>query len=117
MQLLLDTEPHLNEDLDLASMAHQFGASPFHFHRLFREFVGETPRQYIERLRLERALVRLARTNERILDICHTVGFRSHETFSRSFKRRYRLTPTEARQFAQWRLASGGIFKPPLCTL
>jgi DNA gyrase inhibitor GyrI len=57
---------------------------------------------------------RLARTNERILDICHAVGFRAHETFSRSFKRRYRLTPTEARQFAQWRLAKGLEMEAPL---
>jgi AraC family transcriptional regulator len=113
-RLLLETEPHLHEHVDLASMALQFGASPFHFHRLFREFIGETPRQYIERLRLERALERLARTNERILDICHTIGFRSHETFSRAFKRRYRLTPTEARQFAQWRLAKGLEMEAPL---
>ena len=103
--LLFRIQSRLNDPVDLASMAQQFGASRFHFHRLFREAVDETPRQYVERLRLECALLRLARTNESILSICHAVGFQNHETFSRAFKRRYRFKPIEVRQFAQWQQA------------
>lgn len=99
--LLFRIQSRLSNPVDLASMAQQFGASQFHFHRVFREAIGETPRQYVERLRLERALLRLALTNESILDICHAVGFQNHETFARSFKRRYRLKPIEIRQIAR----------------
>jgi AraC family transcriptional regulator len=98
---LLRIQSRLDNPGDLASMARQFGASPFHFHRMFRDCIGETPRQYVERLRLERALLRLALTRQSILDISHAVGFQNHETFSRSFKRRYRLKPIEIRQIAE----------------
>jgi AraC family transcriptional regulator len=100
--LLLRIQARLSSPIDLASMARQIDASPYHFHRIFHQSTGETPRQYVERLRLERALLRLALTNESILDICHAVGFQNHETFSRSFRRRYRFKPIEVRHFAQW---------------
>jgi AraC family transcriptional regulator len=100
--LLFRIQARLSSPLDLASMARQVDASPYHFHRIFRESMGETPRQYVERLRLERALLRLALTDQPIRDICHDVGFQNHETFSRSFRRRYRFKPIEVRHFAQW---------------
>jgi AraC family transcriptional regulator len=96
--LFFNIESRLDDPVDLASMAQQFGASPFHFHRLFRESTGETPRQHVERLRLERALLRLALTRESIREVCDAAGFRSHETFSRSFKRRFRVTPSQMRK-------------------
>src|SRR5262245_39002344 len=77
--LLFSIQSRLSSPIDLASMARQIGASPYHFHRMFRESTGETPRQYVERLRLERALLRLALTSESIVDICHAVGFQNHE--------------------------------------
>ena len=102
---LVRIQSQLSNPLDLTALARQFGTSPFHFHRIFRAATGETPRQYVERLRLERALLRLALTRESIQDIGRAIGFQNHETFSRSFKRRYRFKPIEVRQFAQWQVA------------
>lgn len=48
-------QQHFNEPLNLNSLAAQANYSPFHFHRLFKQQVGEAPKQYILRLRLERA--------------------------------------------------------------
>jgi DNA gyrase inhibitor GyrI len=52
-------------------------------------------------LRLERAFFLLALMDDSIIDICRIVGFKRHETFSRSFKRRFRITPSEWRKRAQ----------------
>jgi AraC family transcriptional regulator len=85
-------------DISLESLAREYGYSPTHFHRLFTEAVGETPKDHVERVRLERAAYRLAITRDSVLSIALSVGFQSHETFSRAFKRRFGRTPTEWRQ-------------------
>jgi len=59
--------------------------------------VGETPKQYTLRLRLDRAAARLASTTDTVLDIALGTGFRSHEVFTRAFRRRYGKTPVEYR--------------------
>jgi AraC family transcriptional regulator len=45
----------LDEALDLGALAREAALSPFHFHRVFRGMVGETPLELHRRLRLERA--------------------------------------------------------------
>ena len=67
--LLVQVQRDLDEDLDLNTLARRFGHSPFHFHRRFKEVVGETPRQYVQRLRLEKAAYKLQITHASILDI------------------------------------------------
>ena len=83
--LLIDVQRQLDQDLSLESLAQQCGYSPFHFHRVFSREVGETPKQYVDRLRLERAAYKLAITGERILEVALSVGFKNHESFSRAF--------------------------------
>ena len=96
--LLVKIQSNLAEDLDLETLAERCGYSPFHFHRLFREVVGETPRQYVQRLRLEKAAYLLQITDETILDISLSTGFRNHETFSRAFRRAFGCTPRAYRE-------------------
>ena len=44
---------HLDEKLDLASLASVANFSPYHFHRLFHALVGEPLGDYVRRRRLE----------------------------------------------------------------
>ena len=80
--------------LSLAEIAREACLSPFHFHRSFRAFFGETPHQFVVRLRLDRAADRLRRTNSSVTDIALAVGFESPAHFSRAFKTRLRLFAT-----------------------
>jgi AraC family transcriptional regulator len=84
-------------DASLNGLARRSGWSRFHFHRAFRRFVGETPRQYTQRLRLERAAAALLATDDSIRAISRTVGFRSHEVFTRAFLRQFGRTPLQYR--------------------
>jgi AraC family transcriptional regulator len=88
----------LDADLRLASLASAAGSSAFHFHRRFSEAVGETPKQHVTRLRLEKAALLLRITERRVLDIALTVGFNNHETFSRAFKRAFGHSPSAFRR-------------------
>ncbi len=87
-------------------MARRSGYSPFHFHRLFSDAVGETPKQHVERLRLERAVYRVCVTEERFIDMALSLGFQNPETFTRRFKAAFGLSPRAYRAAAkQWQAA------------
>ena len=97
---LLRTMRDTNGDVSLDALAARAGWSPFYFHRAFRTIVGETPKQYMLRLRLERAAARLATGSEPVLGIAADAGFASHEVFTRAFRRQFRLTPSAYRREA-----------------
>lgn len=97
----LEIERLLDEHAGLRRVARAFGRSPFHFHRQFSQRVGETPRRYVERLRLERAAYQLAVHETPVTEIAMSLGFNAHETFVRAFRRKFRCSPTDYRQKAK----------------
>jgi AraC family transcriptional regulator len=99
--LLIGVQTHPERDVSLESLAREWGYSPSHFHRLFTEAVGETPKEHVARVRLERAAMRVAVSRDSLLDIALAVGFRNHETFSRAFKRQFGMTPITYRRAAR----------------
>lgn len=99
--LLAEVHRELDHNIDLAQFAERFGYSQFHFHRLFKRVLGETPKAHVSRLRLEKALLLVAVTNATFLEIALTVGFQNHETFTRAFKRQFGTTPRELRSRAR----------------
>jgi AraC family transcriptional regulator len=99
--LLIEVQQNLDRDLDLRSLAGKYGYSSFHFQRIFSSVVGETPKKYVERLRVEKAAYKLQITDERIFDVCLSVGFKNHETFTRAFRRYFGSTPRDCRKNAK----------------
>ena len=97
LPVLVRIQARLDDDLSLDALATGAGLSPYHFHRLFKEVAGETPKRYCERLRLERAALWLAIHRSSILDVALDSGYRSHETFTRAFRRRFGVSPRDYR--------------------
>jgi len=114
LPVLVHIQANLDQDLSLEALANRVQLSQFHFHRLFRSAVGETLKQYTQRLRLERAANRLVINDAAILDVALEAGFQSHETFSRQFKRRFRVTPRDYRQWARGEIKRRSVSTPPL---
>jgi AraC family transcriptional regulator len=114
LPVLVHIQANLDEDLSLSALAKRVRLSPFHFHRLFRSAVGETLKQYTQRLRLERAANRLVMHEGTILDVALDSGFQSHETFSREFKRRFQVTPRGYRKWGRSKLDKSLGSTPPL---
>ena len=85
----------LNLDV-LAGIAH---FSPFHFHRIFTVLTGETPGNFVQRLRVEKA-ARLLQNDKRmsISEIAYACGFGSVSLFSRSFRLFFGTTAKAYRQ-------------------
>ena len=89
---------HLDEDIridDLAEVAH---LSPYHWHRIYAAMQGETVASTIKRLRLGRAADQIANTKNPIKDIAAQAQYSSVESFGRSFKEVYLLTPAVYRR-------------------
>ena len=97
-------ERNLGSDLRLASLARHCGVSAYYFQRLFRAAVGESPKQYVRRLRLERAAVWLKHTQAPVVELALAAGFRTHEAFTRAFTARFRVPPRLFRKDALARL-------------
>lgn len=80
--------------LDLHAVAASVHSSPFHFHRVFQQIVGETLHAFQKRVRLERALTAMVHGPERsLLEIALDHGFGSASSFSKAFKDQYGTSP------------------------
>jgi AraC family transcriptional regulator len=99
--LLVYIQAHLDEDLSLDALSAQASLSPAHFQRTFRALIGETPKNYVARLRLERAAFRLLIHDATLLDIALDCGFQNHETFTRAFRRRFGMPPNRYRAWVR----------------
>src|SRR3954454_3201848 len=82
------------EPLDVRAVAAVAHLSEAHFIRSFRACFGETPHRYLQRRRVESALVMLRETEPYVTDICFDVGFISLGTFSRTFRDIVGTTPS-----------------------
>jgi AraC family transcriptional regulator len=98
-QVLDYIDRHLDTPLNLAELAALAHFSPFHFHRIFTAWMGETPGDYLRRRRLETAAMMLAaHPPQSVLSVALSVGFGSGEAFSRAFKLHFSCTPTAWRR-------------------
>ena len=98
LSTLIHIQTHLEGDLNLDILAGRAGFSPYHFHRIFREVIGEPAKEYIRRLRIDRAAYRLKISEETIMRIALDAGFKTHESFTRAFQRQFGLPPSEFRR-------------------
>jgi AraC family transcriptional regulator len=91
---LQEGEAELGEPL--ASKAHY---SRFHAHRVFQRATGETPGEFRRRLLLEKAAYQLSRTERSITDIAFDMGFEAVASFTRAFRKAFKISPSHFRRF------------------
>lgn len=100
------------EAIDLDAMADIACLSKYHLSRVFDTHFGETPAQFLARVRLELAVRELSFMRDRsITEIALGCGFSGSDTFSRSFRNRFSISPRN------FRLSNGGrseLFEPTL---
>ena len=86
---------NLTKEITLSDLARTSLFSPWYSYRLFREHLGLTPAEYIRKLRLSRAALRLRDENCRVLDVAFDLGFGNVDTFTRAFFREFGLNPSD----------------------
>lgn len=127
----MDVQPHLlnlsayinqnlEKDLPLSHLAKRVGLSPFHFHRKFGAYFGESLHQHIKRLRLERAAFSLIHGSTPVRQIARDSGYKTVSAFSHAFSgfagespTRYRyLAGTDERKVSRVAPAEAGRLEP-----
>ena len=78
-------QARLGDGFALETIAREVGLSRPHFFKLFRQQMGVTPTLYLNALRMEEAIARLAGSQEAVADIGLDLGFSSQASFSRFF--------------------------------
>ncbi|WP_419778957.1 AraC family transcriptional regulator [Maridesulfovibrio sp.] len=107
MEVLLYIQRNLDGDLSPETLAELACFSVAHFHRIFKGMIGESLKEHVRRLRLERAAYRLCYTDNSVMDIALDAGFESPETFSRAFKKRFLVPPSDFRNNSRAMVSPG----------
>ncbi|MBI2899119.1 MAG: GyrI-like domain-containing protein [Planctomycetes bacterium] len=97
LRVLVHIQGNLDEELALEELARVAFFSPYHFHRVFRGMVGESVKEHIRRLRLQRAAQRLKQTRLAVVRIALDAGYETHESFTRAFKTMFGEAPSRFR--------------------
>ena len=105
---------HLDETLDLKTLANEAALSDFHFHRIFKALKGEAIGAYITRLRLEATARLLRYTALTIEEIAFNIGYETPASLSKAFKKQYGISPTEYRTNKDTYIMKKEIINPDL---
>lgn len=92
-------EERISERLTVKALARDIHLSRYHYQRIFRDAVRDSVMKYVARRRLSLAAQELVKTDATVLEIALKYGYDSHEGFTRSFKARLGVTPTEYRKY------------------
>jgi AraC family transcriptional regulator len=100
---------HLDEALDLGTLAGVAFLSPYHFHRVYRGLLGETVNDTVRRLRLHRAALDLLDRELSIERTARRAGYTSQAAFTRAFRAEYGEPPARYRGARRETLSAGEL--------
>ncbi len=93
--VLTEIENNLTEPFDIAEAAKRYAFSPNYLRKLFKDFTGLAPVQYLNRLRMIRACEYLEQHTMSIKEVAEYVGIYDLNYFSRLFKKVIGCSPTQ----------------------
>ena len=86
-------EARIEEEFDLDACAEHLALSRRQIERLFSSHLGITPVRYMNDLRLARGRALLSETDMKVTEVAVACGFASASHFSKSFRKKYGLSP------------------------
>lgn len=106
-------EDNIYNDITVHDIAKASHYSTYHFSRIFKSLVGESPKEYLRKRRLTIAADRLLREDISLVDLAMECQFESQEAFTRAFKQLFNITPGQYRQTNEpYRLLYRDQFSP-----
>ncbi|WP_127591487.1 helix-turn-helix domain-containing protein [Paenibacillus lautus] len=86
---------HYNEALTIGQLAGMANICPKYFVDLFKKTFGQTTIDYLTHVRMNHAKRYLAESDDRLRDIAQRVGYKDEFYFSRIFKKKVGISPSE----------------------
>ncbi|WP_448569967.1 helix-turn-helix domain-containing protein [Thalassotalea ganghwensis] len=102
---------NFQDRLCLLDMAKHSYMSPYHFLRAFKDTYGETPNEFLIRIRIEQAKNMLITENFSVSEVCEKVGYASLGSFSSLFLKQTGMAPSFYRRKI-WALSSEAFCFP-----
>ncbi len=96
--ILLYISQHYQNKLTTSHLADCFHLTDHYFCSLFKKETGQSPIEYINKYRAEKACILLKNTDKSITQIAQQVGFDDSNYFSRIFKKYIGISPREYRK-------------------
>lgn len=90
-------QDNLHRELRLAELSGLVHMSPYHFARLFKRSTGVSPHRFLVQRRIEQAMALLAAQTLSIAEIARSVGFRTPNHFTTTFRHVTGITPSAYR--------------------
>jgi AraC family transcriptional regulator len=94
-------DAHLDEELDVETLAGLSGLSVRHFSRAFTKQLGQTPHRWLMSRRAERALQLIADQHVSLVDVAEICGFANQSHLSKVIKEETGYTPKRWRHLSQ----------------
>jgi AraC-like DNA-binding protein len=91
-------DSHLDQNIELESLAATAELSVYHFARTFKQSEGTTPHAFVLERRLARARELLARTDLSLSEVAFAVGFADQSHFTRRFRQIVGVSPGQFRK-------------------
>lgn len=89
---------HFQENVSLRELSEKFGYSPAYLSRMFQKYAQIGYKTYLQSVRIEFAFRELVNTDHTVSEVALNNGFPSGKSFSREFKKKYNMLPTEYRR-------------------
>ena len=92
---------HYKEKIYIETMSDMITVSPDYFTKMFKDSIGRTPIDYINGLRINRAMQMLATTDTSVNDISDELGFSNSNYFHKIFKQYMDTSPAAYRKMVK----------------
>jgi AraC-like DNA-binding protein len=107
-------ENHYDQPVALVELARLAHMSERNFLRVFRKIMGDTPINYLLRLRLAKAAELLRQDQMNITQVAYRVGFQDSNYFTRKFSEVFRMSPRRYQAQKKMNLPAGARHAAPL---
>jgi len=94
-------QDHYPEEIGVAEIAAHVKLNTSYLHRIFKQMTGETPMDYLNHVRINKAKLLLEKSDIPIIEICSFVGYNTRQYFTYAFKKNTGMTPKAYKQKQQ----------------
>jgi len=84
-----------NFDFSVEDLANNLNLSRTHLHRKLKSLTNQSATEFIRSIRLKKAVQLMKEGNHKVNEIGYTVGFNSHNYFTKSFKKQFGMSPSD----------------------
>lgn len=92
---------HLYDEITLYEIARCCDYSPWHAAKMFKQYIGKSPFEYIRALKLSDAALKLKDSKTKVIDVALDFQFDSHEGFTRAFHKTFGISPKAYQKYGK----------------